>query len=141
VTYSTTYRLEARSANREPRYRSTGEERIGRMLERSGIDFIHEQPTLSVCSGVLTAYGTRTLRCPGMAASSLEYAGMMDRSDYATGIDLKRRVYAANNMPAMFVYPGDLRGPSWPDRLAARLHQTYRCHARRAYRPTIRYRR
>jgi hypothetical protein len=140
VTYSTTYRVEARSANREPRYRSTGEERIGRMLERLGIDFIHEQPTL--------LYAWRSYRIwhpdftlPGHGGLILEYAGMMDRFDYATGIDLKRRVYAANNMPAMFVYPGDLRGPSWPDRLAARLHQTYRCHARRAYRPTIRYRR
>jgi hypothetical protein len=140
VTYSTTFRLEARLANREPRYRSTGEERIGRMLERSGFDFIHEQPTLLYARGSYRIWHP-DFTLPGHGGLILEYAGMMDRSDYATGIDVKRRVYAANDMPAMFVFPGDLRGPSWPDRLAARIHQTYRCHARGAYRPTIRYRR
>ena len=51
----------------------------------------------------------------------LEYAGMMDVPDYASGIRHKARAYAANDLSAMFIYPEGLAGPNWPDRLIERI--------------------
>lgn len=57
---------------------------------------------------------------------------MMDVPDYARGIEHKRRVYAANEIPAVFVYPEDMAAPQWPERLydqiegAGRVDRSYR---------------
>jgi len=51
----------------------------------------------------------------------IEYAGMPDVPAYMDGIRYKRRVYAANGIPVLFVYPKDLTGPEWPERLSERI--------------------
>ena len=48
---------------------------------------------------------------------------MMDVPDYAAGIRHKRRAYARNGVRVLFVYPRDLRGPSWPERLIGRIRR------------------
>ena len=53
----------------------------------------------------------------------VEYAGMPEHPDYMAGIRHKERVYAANEIPALFVYPDDLRGPAWPEGLVKRIEQ------------------
>lgn len=118
-------RLEDDLARSEPPYRSKGEAQVGRMLDRYEIPFIHEQPTL------LYDRGRYRVWRPDFTLSSyggliLEYAGMMDRPDYAAGIRHKRRAYAVNQIPAMFIYPNDLRGPAWPQRLIRRVYQAGR---------------
>jgi hypothetical protein len=61
---------------------------------------------------------------------------MPDVPDYAQGIRHKQRAYAANRIPALFIYPLDLQGPAWPDRLAGRIYQATR--AARCYAPRYR---
>ena len=61
---------------------------------------------------------------PGYNGLIIEYAGMPDVPDYAAGIRHKQYTYAANGIPALFVYPEDLKGPNWPERLHERIRQT-----------------
>ncbi|MBN2561023.1 MAG: hypothetical protein JXQ75_08845 [Phycisphaerae bacterium] len=53
----------------------------------------------------------------------IEYAGMMDIPDYAAGIRHKRQAYEANGIPAMLVYPQDLRKPGWPERVVESIYE------------------
>lgn len=115
-------RLEDRLGPNEPPYRSRGEAQVGRALERYGIPFVHEQPTpIYDRHRHRTWYPDFTL--PTRNGLILEYAGMMDVPDYAAGIRHKRRAYAQNGLRVLFIYPRDLRGPSWPERLVERIHR------------------
>jgi hypothetical protein len=120
VNHSPDSRLEDQLGPLEPPYRSRGEAQVGRLLDRYGIPFFYEQPTIVLASGryrrwhpdfTLSAYGDLVL----------EYAGMPDRPEYLAGLRYKQRVYAANDLPALFIYPNDLTGPRWPRYLAARI--------------------
>jgi hypothetical protein len=120
-------RLEDRLAPSEPPYKSRGEAQVGRLLDRYGIPFFYESP-LTVHDG-----GRERTWHPDFTLFSyrglvLEYAGMPDRADYMMGIRKKERVYAQNKVPAVFVYPQDLRGPSWPARVVDRIRDTYHGH-------------
>ena len=42
---------------------------------------------------------------------------MPDKPDYMDGVRHKERVFDANGVPAVFLYPRDLRGPKWPERV------------------------
>lgn len=46
---------------------------------------------------------------------------MPDVPDYAAGIRHKEDVYAANQVAAVFIYPGDLSVPGWPQKIADRI--------------------
>ena len=61
----------------------------------------------------------------------VEYAGMPDRPDYMQGIRHKQGVYRANEIPALFVYPEDLKGPRWPERVLERISRACYRIARR----------
>jgi 4'-phosphopantetheinyl transferase EntD len=50
----------------------------------------------------------------------VEHAGMQDVPAYMAGVRHKERVYRANGMRAMFVYPGEVRGPRWPEGMVGR---------------------
>lgn len=122
MNWSPTARLEDRLGPHEPPYRSRGEAQVGRLLDWYGIPFVHEGPT--------PIYDRRRQRTwhpdfqlPAYGGLILEYAGMMDVPDYAAGIRHKRRAYARNGIRALFVYPRDLRGPSWPERLVERIRR------------------
>lgn len=127
-------RLEDRLAPSEPPYKSRGEAQVGRLLDRYGIPFFYEWP-LKVDVG-----GRERVWHPDFTLFSyrglvLEYAGMPDRGDYMAGIRKKEQVYARNNVPALFLYPQDLRGPSWPARVVDMIRDTYhRNFGRAAYR-------
>lgn len=113
-------RLEDRLAPWEPPYKSRGEAQVGRLLDRYGIPFFYESPWAVHDNGRqrtwhpdFTLFSYRGL--------VLEYAGMPDRPDYMAGIRKKERVYAQNNIPAVFLYPQDLRGRHWPTQVVERI--------------------
>ena len=125
-----TGRLEDRLGQHEPPYRSRGEAQVGRLLDRYGVPFVYEAPTVVHDRGrdrmwhpdfTLPTYGNMVV----------EYAGMMDVPDYAAGIQHKSRAYARNGIPAMFVYPQDISGRDWPAALMAKIYQAYRETVRR----------
>jgi hypothetical protein len=127
--------LEDRLGPNEPPYRSRGEAQVGRLLDRYKIPFFHEQPTLVYDRGRYRIYHPDFL-LPGLNGLVIEYAGMPDVPDYMAGIRHKQRVYRANDIPALFVYPDHLRGPNWPEKLIARVYRA----GRRAYADGWRYR-
>ena len=109
-------RLEDRLDPLEPPYRSRGEAQVGRLLDRYGIPFFYEQPLLVLDRGRYRRWHP-DFTLPTYGGLILEYAGMPDVPDYMEGIRHKVRVYAANGLPALFLYPGDLQGPRWPERV------------------------
>ena len=134
---SPTARLIDRLAPGEPPYRSRGEAQVGRLLDRYGIPFLYEHRT------VVHDRGRYHLWHPDFVLPTydnliVEYAGMMDIPSYATGIRHKRQVYAENGLRAMFVYPRDLTGPSWPERLVHRIYQAGRIPGPSTYRHDVR---
>jgi len=122
-------------APHEPRYRSRGEAQVGRLLDRYGIPFFHEQPTLIYDRGRYKSWHP-DFTLPGYNGLIIEYAGMPDVPDYMAGIRHKQRAYRANEIPAMFVYPEHLRGPNWPEKLIERVYLA----GRRAFGDGWRYR-
>ncbi len=117
-------RLEDRLAPWEPPYKSRGEAQVGRLLDRYGIPFFYESPWTVLDDGRqrtwhpdFTLFSYRGL--------VLEYAGMPDRPDYMAGIRKKERVYAQNDIPTVFLYPQDLRGPRWPVQVIERIRNVY----------------
>ena len=118
-------RLEDRLGPLEPPYRSRGEAQVGRLLDRYGIPFFYEKPLL------LYDRGTRRVWHPDFTLTDaqrtvVEYAGMPDVPDYQAGIIHKQGAYAANGIPAVFIYPLDLRGPDWPGRVVQKIQGVYR---------------
>lgn len=112
--------LEDRLAPHEPPYRSRGETQVGRLLDRHGIPFVYEQPTVVRSRGEYRLWHP-DFTLPDYDDLIVEYAGMPDVPEYASGIEHKRKTYAANGRRALFVYPQDLRGPDWPARLYRRI--------------------
>ncbi len=120
MDYSPNARLEDRLAPHEPPYRSHGEAQVGRLLDRYGIPFLHEHPTLIYDRG---RYGLwhPDFTLPTYNWLVVEYAGMPDVPGYMAGVRYKERVYRGNGIRAMFVYPDELRGPRWPEQLIERI--------------------
>lgn len=115
-------RLEDQLGPLEPPYRSRGEAQVGRLLDRYGLPFVYEQATL------IYDRGRYRIWHPDFSLSTygglvVEYAGMMDIPDYAAGIRHKAQAYAHNDIPALFVYPTDLAGRYWPQRLVRRIYR------------------
>lgn len=117
--------LEDRLQKLEPPYRSRGEAQVGRVLDRYGVPFYHEQPTLILDRGRYRVWHP-DFTLPTYNGMIIEYAGMMDVPDYAEGIRHKEQTFKANGIPALFVYPENLTGPVWPERLYERIEQTGR---------------
>lgn len=129
-------RLEDRLAPHEPPYRSRGEAQIGRLLGRSGIDFHHERPTIVHDRGHYRIWKP-DFTLPSYGSMIIEYAGMMDRPEYAAGIRHKKRAYARNEISALFLYPLDLRLPDWPNHVIRLIERCRKQTAR--YAVTRRY--
>lgn len=120
MNYAPTARLEDRLGPHEPPYRSRGEAQVGRLLDRYGIPFFYEQPTLIYDRGRHRIWHP-DFSLPTYNGLIIEYAGMMDRPDYAAGIRHKSTTYARNGIPAVFVYPTDLRERDWRERTIAKI--------------------
>jgi hypothetical protein len=109
-----------------------GRRRSVRLLDRYGIPFFYEMPTV-IYDRVRYRVWRPDFTLPTYGNLIVEYAGMMDVRDYAAGIRHKKRAYAANAMQAMFVYPAELRGRSWPRRIAQRIEYFGRLSGSRHY--------
>ena len=132
MNYGQYGRLEDRLGADEPPYRSRGEAQVGRLLDRNGIPFTHEQPLVVYDRGRYRIWHPDFV-LPSYDGAVIEYAGMPDRPAYLRGVRHKARVYAANGVPAMFVFPQDLQGPDWPARLMTRVNRDFsRNYVRRA---------
>lgn len=118
-------RLEDQLGPWEPPYRSRGEAQVGRLLDRYGIPFFYEQPVLVHVRDTPRIWHP-DFTLPHYAGLVVEYAGMIDDPDYRRGLAFKQRVYAANEIGAVFVYPNDIRGGDWPKRLYARIDRAGR---------------
>ena len=103
-----------------PPYRSRGEARLGGMLDRYGIPFFYEHPLLVVSRGEHRVWHP-DFTLPHHGGLIVEYAGITDRSDYLEGITYKQQVYSANGVPALFLYPSDLYGLDWQQRIVERI--------------------
>jgi hypothetical protein len=111
--------LDALLASLEPPYKSHGEAQVGRLLDRYGLPFFYEQPTLIYDRGRHRIWHP-DFTLPDYNGMIVEYAGMPDVPDYAAGIQHKVGAYKANGVPALFVYPADMTGPAWPEKLYER---------------------
>ncbi len=121
-------RLEDRLGPLEPPYRSRGEAQVGRLLDRYGIPFFYEQPTIVLDRGVYRVWHP-DYSLPTLNNLIVEYAGMPDVPGYMAGIRHKRAVYAANGLPAVFLYPQDLQGPEWPAHVIDQIVSAYHSDA------------
>ena len=119
-----TTRLVDRLAPHEPSYKSRGEAQIGRLLDRYGLPFFYEQQTMVLDRGRYRIWRP-DFTLPYLNGQVLEYAGMPDVPAYMAGIRHKQRTYALNEIPALFVFPGDLQGPGWPDTIIGRIYDTH----------------
>lgn len=115
--------LEGRIKALEPPYRSRGEAQVGRLLDRYGIPFFYEQPTLVYDRGRHRVWHP-DFTLPTHNGLIVEYAGMPDIPEYMDGIRHKRQAYRTNGIRAVFVYPRDLTGPTWLEALHGRIVQT-----------------
>ena len=115
-------RLEDRLGENEPPYMSRGEAQVGRLLDRHSVPFVYEQPTRVHDRGRCRIWRP-DFTLPAHGGLIIEYAGMPDVPDYAAGIRHKQRAYHANGLPALFIYPRDLTGPNWPERVMRRVHE------------------
>ena len=120
MTYQPDPGLEQRLAQFEPPYRSRGEAQVGRVLDRYGIPFYYEQPTL-VYDRDRHRIWHPDFTLPDYGSLIIEYAGMPDIPEYVDGIRHKQQAYHANRIPALFLYPGDLMEPNWPQRMVGRI--------------------
>ena len=114
----------------EPPYKSRGEAQVGHLLDQYGIPFFYQQPTLIYDRGRHWIWRP-DFTLPAYNGLVIEYAGMMDIPDYAAGVRHKQSVYAANGIPALFVYPEDLAGAAWSQRVVERIYRAD--HRSRAY--------
>ena len=108
-------RLEDRLGADEPPYRSRGEAQVG-------------MPTVIYDRGRFRVWRP-DFTLPTYGSLIVEYAGMPDRPAYMDGVRHKQKAYRANTMPALFLYPTDLQGKSWPRQVAQRIAYAGR-HAR-----------
>lgn len=117
-------RLEDRLGPNEPPYKSRGEAQVGRLLDHYGIPFFYEHP-LTVHDRGRDRVWHPDFTLPQYAWLILEYAGMPDKADYMAGIRHKRNAYDTNGIPAVFIYPQDLRGPYWREEVHSTILTAY----------------
>ena len=118
------YQLEALLEYLEPPYKSEGERQLGRLLDRYGIPFFYEQPTIVSYQGKNHIWHP-DFTLPTYNGLIVEYAGMVDVPEYAKGIRHKKRAYRLNDIKALFVYPWDIKGAAWPEEVIHKINKTY----------------
>lgn len=106
----------------EPPYQSQGEARIGRVLDAYGVPFWYRQPMLIYDQGLHQIWHP-DFTLPTYNGLVIEYAGMKGVPSQAPLIAQRQQTYAANAVPAVFMYPEDLAAPDWPDELTRRIEQ------------------
>ena len=117
-------RLEDRLGPNEPPYKSRGEAQVGRLLDRYGIPFLYESALVLRDRGSCRTWHP-DFTLPSYGGLVVEYAGMPDRPDYMAGIVRKQAAYRRNDIPALFLYPRDLTGPTWPQMVVNKVVAAY----------------
>ena len=106
----------------DPPYVSAGEAKIGRLLAEQGVPFLYRQPMMIYDQGKYAIWNPAfTLR--EYNSLVIEYAHGPDRQQYMEEARARQQVYEANGVPVMYLYPADLTGPGWSERLADRIHE------------------
>lgn len=111
--------LDALVRAEEPRYRSLGEARLGKLFDYLGIDFFYEQPLIVHDRGAHRIWHP-DFTLPGYGGLVVEYAGMPGDPEYMQGVRHKQAAYERNEVPAAFIYPWDLHEQG---RVLAKLHE------------------
>lgn len=88
------------------------------MLTRYRIPFLYEHPVAVVDRG-LTRVWYPDLHLAGQGIF-IEYAGLVDRPEYAASLAHKQEVYRHNGLTALLLDRDDLRG-NWPDWILGRI--------------------
>jgi len=103
--------------NRQPQYKSRVERQIGNLLADRQIPFIYEKPTAVMDDGKLKIwYPDFSLQ----AGLLVEYFGINGEQDYIQRTRHKLRVYQANQLDTIPLYPSDII-PNWQGRLIDRI--------------------
>lgn len=103
-------------------YKSEGESRIASLLDQLGIPFEYEKPLAVVHAGKTKIwYPNFTLTGYGMIL--VEYFGVNGSEDYERRTRQKLRVYEANGLDVIPVYPQDFKR-DWKERLMADIYGT-----------------
>lgn len=104
-------------AGQRPVYKSRVERQIGELLTQHRVPFIYEKPTAVMDDGRLKIwYPDFSLR----SGLLIEYFGINGNSDYIQRTRHKLRVYQANQLDTIPLYPSDII-PAWQDRLLDRI--------------------
>jgi len=117
--------LEARASELEPKYRSAGEAQIGRLLDRYGLPFFYQQPTLIYDRGRYEIWHP-DFTLPSANGMVIEYAGMAHTRDAAGDMRRQQEVYRENGIRALIADSSDLIGERWAERLYARIEEAAR---------------
>ncbi len=112
--------LDGRVEDTEPPYRSRGERKVAGLLDQYGIPFFYEHPLLILDRGRHRIWHP-DFTLPTYGGLIVEYAGMPDRPDYMQGIRHKAKAFEFNGVPALFLYPWDVRGENWQEHAMARI--------------------
>ena len=97
------------------------------MLRRHGVPFLYEHPLLVYDRGSYRIWHP-DFRLPTYGGLIVEYAGMPDVPDYMAGIRHKERVFREHRLPAVFIYPWEVRSGSWQQEVMARIEDAYHTH-------------
>jgi len=101
------------------RYRSMAERQIADCLSRYSIPFIYEKPTAVMDSGMLKLWYPDFTVYTG---TIIEYFGVNGERAYEQRTRHKLRVYEANHLDVIAVFPNDLRD-GWHDGLLDAIRQ------------------
>jgi hypothetical protein len=106
----------------DPPYQAKDELKVGRMLDRYGIPFFYQQPTIIYNEGQNEIWKPSfTLYSYGGAV--IDYVAGENQQEQKLSRD---KIYRYNQIPAAVLGPKDLEKPSWDEDLYAKLEQLYR---------------
>ena len=116
-------------SGRKPQYKSRMEREIGGLLTDRRIPFIYEKPTAVMDAGKFKVWYPDFSLQYGLL---IEYFGVNGERDYIERTRHKLKVYQANQLDTIPLYPSDII-PDWQGRLIDRIGSTL---ARRLVPPT-----
>jgi hypothetical protein len=106
----------------DPPYETKDELKVGRMLDRYGIPFFYQQPTIIYNEGMNEIWKPSfTLYSYGGAV--VDYVAGENQQEQRLSRD---KIYRYNQIPAAVLGPKDLGKPNWDEDLYTKLELLYR---------------
>jgi len=106
----------------DPPYETKDEVKVDRMLDRYGIPFFYQQPTIIYNEGKNEVWKPSfTLYSYGGAV--IDYVAGENQQEQRFSRD---KIYQYNQIPALVLGPRDLDKPKWDEDLYAKVEQMYR---------------